>query len=654
MRIHQILIAALAAALWVLTVSGAVSEERITSFVSDIEVREDGSLMVTETITVIAEGDKIKRGIFRDIPLRAKDADGWEHAVGFSLETVKQDGQPAPHFEKHSGDGVRIYVGSEHVFLEPGPYTYEIRYIMERQVRFFGSYDEIYWNVTGNEWVFPIDQAIAHISLPGGAEPVQFAAYTGSYGETGAAYEGGFDAARQQTVIETNATLKPYEGMTVAVGFPKGLIPEPSSSEKWQQWLEDQRLIVTGMIGLAVLWFYCLITWIKVGRDPRKGVIFPRFKAPDGISPALTNYIVNRGFRGGGWIALSAACLSLATKGYLTLKKEGRGALELELTEEGAQPDQTAHLPEGEAVIVRVLSGRGTPLKLTKTNGETVRSLGDQFTAAISSERAGVHFIANGLYVFGAFILMVFAGVSLFYFNSFSEDQFVRSFLFGFLGIFVTAISFGLSHLVKKVLQLDGQTQVSKALFWIVFAGFLLAGLYGVGHLAALITESRFAIPPLPIFLAALILSFGAYAKYIEAPTPHGREVMDEIDGLKLYLSVAEKERLNMAGAPRMDTVHFEKLLPYAVALGVEKPWTESFEAWLKTAAAPQSERNYDPRWYRGRDGSRDITRDIRSTASAMATSFHSSLPVSESSSSGSSGGGSSGGGGGGGGGGGW
>ncbi|WP_153770936.1 DUF2207 domain-containing protein [Labrenzia sp. CE80] len=631
--------------------AGAQADERIQTFVSDIVVQQDGSLMVTETITVRAEGDQIKRGIFRDIPLRGRDATGWEHEIGFSLEAVRMDGQPAHHFEKYNGDGVRIYIGREGVFLEPGSYTYEIRYIMDRQVRFFDGYDEVYWNVTGNEWVFPIDKAIARIALPEGAEPSQSDAYTGRYGETGSAYDSAFDSASGQLIITTNAPLAPSEGLTVAVGFPKGLIPEPSAGEKWQQWLEDQQLVVTGALGLTVLWSYCLFTWWFVGRDPEKGVIFPRFKAPGGISPALMNYIVNRGFSGGGWIALSAACISLAVKGHLTLKKEGRGALQLELKEDISVTD----LPEGEAAIVGVLSGRGAPLKLTKAHGETVKRLGHEFKAAISSERAGVHFVQNGWYVFGAFVLMLLAGASLFIFNSFSETQFVRSFLFGFLGLFVIAISFGLGSLAQMIFGLASKTHASRFVFWLCFFTFVVSGLYGVGHLAALLTESRFAIPPLPIFLALLVLSFGAYAKYIEAPTTKGRAVLDEVEGLKLYLSVAEKDRLNMAGAPRMDTVHFEKLLPYAVALGVEEPWTNSFESSLKNAAADTSQGGYNPRWYRGSgDSSREITRSISSTASAMATSFHSALPVSKSSSSGSSGGGSSGGGGGGGGGGGW
>jgi hypothetical protein len=60
------------------------------------------------------------------------------------------------------------------------------------------------------------------------------------------------------------------------------------------------------------------------------------------------------------------------------------------------------------------------------------------------------------------------------------------------------------------------------------------------------------------------------YVFIMGAPTPLGSKMMDGIDGLRQYLTLAEKDRMNMAGAPAMSPQHFEKLLPYAVALGVE------------------------------------------------------------------------------------
>ncbi|MBO9423876.1 DUF2207 domain-containing protein [Labrenzia sp. R4_1] len=653
MRFHQGLMAVLAAVLWLVTVSGAVSEERILTYVSDIDVQEDGSLIVTETIRVRAEGDEIKRGIFRDIPLRAKDANGWEHDVPFELLEVLRDGQRENKFTRDNGRGVRIYIGREDVFLDPGVYTYTIKYRMWRQVRFFDGYDEVYWNATGNEWIFPIDEAVARVRLPAGADATQYAAYTGAFGSDATDYEASVDPATGQVVFETTQPLGAYEGLTVAVGFPKGFVAEPSESEKWDMWLQDQRVFAIGAPAVLILVLYYLISWWRVGRDPARGVIFPRFKGPDGVSPAMANYITNRGIEGQRWVALAAACLSLATKGRLKLSKDDKD-LVLEMPEEGT-PVNDELLPKGEAVIESYIRGRGTPLALNDKNGKAISALGDKFVSAINREYSGVYFKHNGFYLLPGLAVSVVTIFSLFYFGNLSDAQFEQSFLFGFFTIFGIAGSVGLTILVQSLFdKTTGRS--SKALsFWLLFAVIFAGAVYLVMHLTAFILQIPPEIPLLPAFVIGIVLMFIVYANVIDIPTTHGRVVMDEIEGLKLYLSVAEKDRLNMTDAPDMSVLHFEKLLPYAVSLGVEKPWSTHFETWLSSAANAGQSREYRPRWYSGRDfDSRDISRSVGATASAMAGSFQSSLPVSSSSSSGSSGGGSSGGGGGGGGGGGW
>ncbi|MGS4885216.1 DUF2207 domain-containing protein [Roseibium sp. MB-4] len=653
MRFHQGLMAVLAAVLWLVTVSGAVSEERILTYVSDIDVQEDGSLIVTETIRVRAEGDEIKRGIFRDVPLRAKDANGWEHDVPFELLEVLQDGQRENKFTRENGRGVRIYIGREDVFLDPGVYTYTIKYRMWRQVRFFDGYDEVYWNATGNEWIFPIDEAVARVRLPAGADATQYAAYTGAFGSDATDYEASVDPATGQVVFETTQPLGAYEGLTVAVGFPKGFVAEPSESEKWDMWLQDQRVFAIGAPAVLILVLYYLISWWRVGRDPARGVIFPRFKGPDGVSPAMANYITNRGIEGQRWVALAAACLSLATKGRLKLSKDDKD-LVLEMPEEGT-PVNDEPLPKGEAVIESYIRGRGTPLALNDKNGKAISALGDKFVSAINREYSGVYFKHNGFYLLPGLGVSVVTIFSLFYFGNLSDAQFEQSFLFGFFTIFGIAGSVGLTILAQSLFdKTTGRS--SKALaFWLVFAVIFAGAVYLVMHLTAFILQIPPEIPLLPAFVIGIVLMFIVYANVIDIPTTHGRVVMDEIEGLKLYLSVAEKDRLNMTDAPDMSVLHFEKLLPYAVSLGVEKPWSTHFETWLSSAANAGQSREYRPRWYSGRDfDSRDISRSVGATASAMAGSFQSSLPVSSSSSSGSSGGGSSGGGGGGGGGGGW
>ena len=151
----------------------ALAAEVIERFTADIAVQPDGALAVTETIRVRAEGVEIRRGIYRDFPLTFTDADGNTRRVGFRLGEVTRNGQPEPHFERRSADGVRIYVGAEDVLIPHGTHTYAISYVTTRQVRTFDGEPELYWNVTGNEWIFPIHVAEARVRLSGGAEPTR-------------------------------------------------------------------------------------------------------------------------------------------------------------------------------------------------------------------------------------------------------------------------------------------------------------------------------------------------------------------------------------------------------------------------------------------------------------------------------------------------
>ncbi|WP_026942631.1 DUF2207 domain-containing protein [Hellea balneolensis] len=168
-----------------------------------------------------------------------------------------------------------------------------------------------------------------------------------------------------------------------------------------------------------------------------------------------------------------------------------------------------------------------------------------------------------------------------------------------------------------------------------------------------------------PIFLAIL----GAIAAMnilffilLRAPTKRGAQITSEIDGFKLYLETAEKDRINTANPlgdrPPMMTVElYERFMPYAVALGAEKPWTKQFETTL-----PIEAKNYEPNYAHGSliDSKGGVPWKMSDAlATAMTAGVAAAAPVSQSSSSGgfssgSSGGGFSGGGSGGGGGGSW
>ena len=188
----------------------ASAAEVIKDFHADVYVREDGSVTVCERITVNREGWKIKRGIYRDLP----ETKG----VVYSVVSVKRDGKKEPYFTESTGRFYRINTGSDEYLPRDGLYTFEITYQASNVILGFKDYDEIYWNVTGNGWAFPIERASAKVFLPEGAKVIQSASYTGFAGsKTPADYN-------PETGVFSVSNLSKNEGLTVAVGFDKGFV----------------------------------------------------------------------------------------------------------------------------------------------------------------------------------------------------------------------------------------------------------------------------------------------------------------------------------------------------------------------------------------------------------------------------------------------
>jgi hypothetical protein len=216
-----------------------------------VQVARDGTLTVTETIAVRAEGREIKRGIYRDFPLTFQDAEGRRRVVTFKLLGVTRDGKPEPHFTRRSSNGIRIYAGEESVLLRRGDYVYTFTYETDRQIRWFDGAAELFWNVTGNEWAFPIERARVRVELPGGARPDKWTAYTGRFGARGTAWRGDI-VSNGALEVETTQRLARNEGFSVVVAIPEGAVEPPSDAQLlWYMFL-DYRGWILAALGLAV------------------------------------------------------------------------------------------------------------------------------------------------------------------------------------------------------------------------------------------------------------------------------------------------------------------------------------------------------------------------------------------------------------------
>ncbi|MBX5214261.1 MULTISPECIES: DUF2207 domain-containing protein [unclassified Rhizobium] len=620
--------------------------EVIDSFASDITLEKSGAMTVRETITVNAEGNRINHGIFRDFPLFFTDAGGRRRSVDFDMVSVSRDGADEPWHTGSISGGIRIYAGSAEVTVTPGRHRYVFTYRTNRQIRYFDDHDELYWNVTGNGWIFPIRSATATVTLPPGVAATGTIFFTGPQGATGK--NARVSESSAGLVFSTTAPLGPNEGLTFAIRMPKGSIDPPSADMESTWWLKDNRNYFIGFGGLILVFAYYLRSWLKVGRDPARGVVVPRWDAPDGISPALVNYIDNRGFSGGGWTALAATALNLAVRGYVKLE-DLKNSIVIRGTGKALGKEK---FQAGEAELLKVAGGEGRTLTIDKANGERVKSVGQSFRSAIEKEHRGKYYNSNIGYTAGGIALSAAALVVLFVFGSLEPDTIALMLIPIAISVFISVFVAGL---VKSLHH--GRSLFAKVMAVIAAAVGVFVGVSILAIIVLTLASSLVELHETPMLFAVggIVLLNVLYVFIMGAPTPLGARMMDGVDGLRQYLTLAEKDRMNMAGAPQMSPQHFETLLPYAVALGVEKPWSRTFETWLAAAAAGAAAA-YSPSWYSGDFNSGSFSDRIGGFSSSMASTIASTIPAPppSSSSSGFSGGGSSGGGGGGGGGGGW
>lgn len=628
---------ALALLVFLATAAPAAAEERILSFVSDIAVQRGGSMTVAETIRVRAEGERIRRGIFRDFPTRYRDRTGREVRVGFNVESVERDGVAEQYATENLSNGIRVRIGNADIMLPPGEHDYRIRYRTTRQLGYFDSYDELYWNVTGSGWDFPIDLAEARIALPSPAAFGQRAFYTGPQGAKGT------DAAvvseqPGRIVFRTTYPLRPSEGLTIAVAWPKGVVDAPDQSTRLGWWLADNGPIALGAAGLLGLLFYYFYAWKRAGRGPDEGTIVPLFSPQDELSPAAMRYVSRMGFDNR---AFAAAIVDLGVRGRIRLVEGEKGFFtkaKTTIEKTGGEED----LPAPEAAMMRKLFENGDTVLMDNKNHATFGGARTALSNGLKAAYEGPLFNQNaGWSLFGLLLIVgaMWLPATLIAATSGNEHSLLPS-----LGGLALAV---FSVWLWKAAPPTGTAK------WVLKTVAILCGVFAAMLAVATIGMAFETGRVLPILapLLALPVAISAFW-WMAAPTKDGRAVMDRIAGFKRYLSVTEEARLETLHPPEKTPALFERYLPHAISLGVENQWAQRFSGVLAAAAATGQAHSYG--WYSGHSDPWNDTGGFADRIGDSLASTISSASTAPGSSSGSGGGGSSGGGGGGGGGGGW
>jgi uncharacterized membrane protein YgcG len=580
--------------------------DRILRFHSEIDVSEDGVVHVKEHIRIyngdgentpgynrmnsVYTNNDIQRGLVRDFPTKYEDSSGFWMETGFDVISVTRNGKKEDYVEDNLVNGTRLKIGNADVILETGVHDYMIEYTTQRQIIYHANKDELYWNVNGNGWVFSCDTISCVIRFPQGADIFENACYTGPEGSTASNCR---SVSKNSREIEFTTTQKAEanEGLTVAAAIRKGILKEPGRFKKFIAFLSANYIIPLLIFLFLFQFVFYYVVWYKKGRDPKKGVIYPQFSPPDGVTAADAGFILDQKFDSK---LFAAALIDCAVKKRLKIEVSREGLLFKSNVYHFKEPDvpvngYSSSDEYGFALtsLYNLRAQKGKYNSLLRTCYTSLQSaLRDRYQvrSGKSARKKGA-FVLNKGYVTIGFIIVIAA--------AFFSFQFFTTHPSTPIAIFSAA------------------------------------------------------------FVVAMLLVHLVFRSIMSAYTKEGRQLVDHLLGFKMYLSQAEKHVYNQLAPPERTLDLFEKYLPYAIALGVENEWSSQFDDILEKALAEGYTPGYYSvsggrmQHFTASEFSRGISSGLSSTVSSASTPPSSSR-------GGSSGGGRSGGGGGGGGGGGW
>jgi uncharacterized membrane protein len=552
-------------------------ELRIENFQSETIVMPDGTIDVTETIQAHFIGGPW-HGLYRTIPVEYVTPQGLNYSLfldvkrvtGGSGQALKYETSRERHYRK-----LKIYIPD----ADNSTQSISIEYSVSDALRFFEDHDELYWNVTGDEWDIPIQAASARIILPEGTTNIRANVFTGAYRSR--AQNADVDIAGNGVEARTREPLRLHEGLTVAVAFDKGFVHEPTAASKLGLFFRSNWPLGIPLAAFVVMFYL----WWTRGRDPRLRPIAAQYEPPDQLTPGEVGTLVDNS---ADMRDITASIVDLAVRGYVVIEEHQRDRM-LGLMHDKdynfiVQKDRAewAKLKPHEQALLEGLFTTGTV-------GETVSmsSLENHFYKNLPDIKSDI------------FSSLVTDG----YYNRRPDS--VRS------GYLAAGVVVG---------------------FLLIFGGLKVASSQGMAPLTFIIAG---------VLTGLIICGFGWF---MPAHTEQGARALEGVLGFEDFLVHVESDRFNRTiKTPEM----FEKFLPFAMALGVEKNWSRAFQGIM----------TQPPQWYRGSSYGAGFypmmfTNDL-SYMSSRAGSAMTSAPRS-SGGSGFSGGGFSGGGFGGGGGGGF
>lgn len=524
LRLHRLLwlrVAALAIIFSLVSAAAVAARElRIEDFHSDIVVMPDGSIDVTENIRVHFIGGPW-HGVYRSIPVEYVSPQDLTYTLFLDIKkitdadgrTFRYESSRERHYRK-----LKIYVPN----ADDSTQTISIEYTVSDGLRFFDDHDELYWNVTGDEWDVPIQAASARIVLPVGTTNIRANAFTGGYRSR--AQNADTEIAGNGAEIRTRGPLGIHEGLTIAVAFDKGFVHEPTVGQKVSLFFRSNWPLFAPILGFGVMFYL----WWTRGRDPRLRPIAAQYEPPDKLTPGEAGTLVDSSVN---MRDITASIVDLAVRGYIVIEEH--------------QKDQFLGLLHRKDYNFIVKKDRAEWANLKDHEQEL---LGGIFVSGKPGESVAMSSLENHFYVNLPSIK-----------NSLMDS------------------------LVEHGYFLRRPDSVRSGY---IAVGFILGLLIGFGGISI---GQRMGMAPLTFILAGVLTGgiICAFGWFMPAHTEQGTRALENLLGFEDFLVHVDAERFNrMVKTPEM----FEKFLPFAMALGVEKNWSKAFQDIVKQP----------PDWYRG------------------------------------------------------
>jgi uncharacterized membrane protein YgcG len=523
----------LAAAILAIGIEASAIE--IARFEVTIGLARDATILVTETIEVDF-GTLERHGIFRTIPIRyARTAElagvpvTGTYALRLSVDGVSDEaGNSLPFSTWREDRSLSIRIGDPDRTVT-GRTTYVISYRVARAIHRFETHDELYWNVTGTEWDWPIHRAAARVRLPREVPPenLQHATFTGVLGSPAT---NAIERVSPSLYEAEVADLLPGEGLTIVLGLPKGILERPSAwRELWWKLTDNALFFLVALCPLFALGAMTLL-YLRFGRDPgARTPIVVQYAPPDELSPAEVGSLLDESV---DTPDLVSTVIDLAVRGYLTIE-------EVETT--------------------RFLFLESKDYRFLKT-----RPPDD----ALQPHERAFH---QALFASGDSVLL-----------SSLKNRFYTS---------LPAIQSAVARqmLEKELFPRDP----ARVRHFYRTAGGVIAFLPLPLALFLLSSgRGRALLPPEPggFFLFAALCLFAGYAivalfsRFMPAKTAKGARVARQCLGFQEFVTRVEKDRI--ARMAKEDPTLFERVLPYAVVLGCADEWAERFEGLLSEPPA--------------------------------------------------------------------